>query len=198
MRFRSLIVLGALLSAALAHQASAGVDDASELPCVDVVAGAPSAEYLWAASGSVLTFDVTLSAPTCEDATYALFVTADSGHASDLPGGQDVVVSLPGNGSNVLSYTVAIDDNDPTLCVHSETMGTLTTGGPVDENGNGVTVDDQHRANEGNNKDGLKHDWEQSTTTVTDRAPDAGCAIVSALGDLPPLPGQGGGARGYN
>lgn len=198
MRVRTLIALGAVLSMMLVHDAGALIGDAKDLPCVDIVAGEVTADYLGAASGSVLDFDVTLDGPSCEDATYTLFVTADSGHRSDVPGGENATVALKGNGSNVLSYAVEIDDNDTTVCVHSETIGTLTTGGPVDENGNGVVTDDQHRNNDGNNKDGTKHDWEETTTTVTDRAPDKGCLIVSPFNELPPLPGQGGGARGYN
>lgn len=192
-----LLVTSALLLASLPAVSAQQAPDVPQLPCIDVSNGGTLEDYSWTGPGSTLRFVVRFDVPTCTDATYTQWVRLDSGLFGDVPGqeGQLTSLSLPGDGeSTSLVYDVPIDDNDGTLCVWTVTEGTTTTSNEADGNGNGNTVDDQHQQNEGNNKDGTKHDWATTTQRYSDRAPNTGCLEVYTV--APPDDGAPG--QNYN
>ena len=208
-----LLALSMMLVASLTARADEGIP-----ACANIENGVGT--YTWTPTGTgLLEFTVEMEqeldpegtpvGATCENVTYELWVIRDNpggaepAHAFDLgpTSNAELISSEGGDGvDNVLEYSLAIPDDDPTICVFSRTLGTRTTtvGGPVDENGNGNSNDDLHKNNGGNNSEGDKHEWESTTTTETfeyDRGPDTGCKALNLVFDTA---NEGSGGRGYN
>lgn len=157
-----------------------------------------SGSYFWTGTGGTLDIRVDLAAPACSEVDYDLFVVLDWGPTGDLTkpafaldNGPDQKSALlfedtTGGDGAILEYKVPIEDDDPTICVISTSSITVTTS---DHNGNGNTVDDQHKGNApDNNKDKNKF----ASSTYTDRAPNTDCEPFNLIFD--PLSG----GRDYN
>lgn len=181
---------------------SAQADTTYVPPCIDVDGGAGDYD---AVTGT-LRVNVVLKDPYCVDDSdnsdgqtaeyeYSLYVVRDRDpkaypdpHAFDVPrpsewGAVERIAVAPTSISadgKTLTYVVTVEDNDPTTCVFSLHTAHITTWTTTtdesDHDGNGTTVNDKHKTNEGDNKDGTKHDWETTTSSTTesfhDRAPD--------------------------
>jgi len=206
--FSIVLVLGLLVGANVTANAEEGMEE-----CADFRDGEGS--YLWTGETGDLTLEVALGAEACPDVTYELWVVRDGGDdindpsatVFDLegpaePGAAELLTSSTGGSGDTLNYALSVTDNDPTVCIFSVSTRTTTTTDETDANGNGTTVDDQHKNNSGNNSDGSKFEWETtSNAALIDRAPDAGCLALNFAWDeaYPVLRSVvGGGGQGYN
>lgn len=129
------------------------------------------------------------------------------------------------SGDVILTYEETVLDNDPNICVFAVVHGTVpvtrtetittTTTDEGDHNGNGNENDDKHKQNEGDNSEGDKHEWDETTTTeerttttyepYVDRAPGTvdsvdpySCFWLNAISEAYFTVQPGSPSRGFN